>query len=152
MSTGQPNDPRNQGMTRSYANPAKPTTNLEQRGHGDYSCMFCRKELNEGHILFHDTVGALCVFTGLPKQGQSLSGGFSACELHAQNAIEQAMRPFVHAMLRGRKYPKGWQVSAYAIELDKHGQPRLGKRLFVTREKLFEEYIGNQKLMTKDVQ
>lgn len=109
------------------------------RGYGPYNCYVCRRELNEGGVLFNDTLAVVRVFSGLPGQGQSLAGGFAACDRHAPVAIEQAMRPLLHAAINRHKYPQGWQVVAYRVELDDHNTPRLGKRLFVCRERFFEE-------------
>ena len=58
------------------------------------------------------------------------------------------MRPLTNALLRGRPYPRDWQVVAYAVDLNWRGEPRLGRRLFVCRERLFEHIKGLQGLLT----
>ena len=114
------------------------TTTERPKGYGPYNCYVCRRELNAASVLFNDTLAVIRVFSGLPGQGQSLAGGFAACEQHAAVAIEHAMRPMVRAELHRYKACKGWQVAAYAVELDASGEPRLGRRLFVTRQRMFD--------------
>lgn len=123
-------------------------TTTRPKGYGAYSCYLCRRELNAAGVIFNDTLAAIRVFSGVPGQGQSLAGGYAACDRHAPEAIEKAMTPLVSAALKNHKYPQGWQVVAYRVELDGHGAPRLGKRLFVCRERVFEESPSNMKLMT----
>jgi hypothetical protein len=117
----------------------KTTTPIEKRGYGAYNCYVCRQEKNAAGILFHDTLATIRIFTGVPGQGQSLAGGYAACTQHAHVALAQALRPMLSLEGARRCPPKNWQVIGFAVERGKLDQPRLGKRLFVMRERLFDE-------------
>jgi len=112
-------------------------TTHRPKGYGLYNCYLCRRELNAAGVLFNDTLAVIRVFSGVPGQGQGAAGGYAACEAHAAAAIEQAMRPLVRAELHGYKIGDDWQVVAFAVELDAYGDPRMTRRLFVMRKRLF---------------
>jgi hypothetical protein len=87
-----------------------------------YRCYQCAKQ-------GFGRVGAtIRLFVGTDV-GAMMAGGYPACDIHARSEIEIALT----TLLRNRD--QTWKVTAYAIEPDEQGWPRLGRVIFTARPK-----------------
>lgn len=112
----------------------KPTSTMKWRARERVSvwhCYICRRDLNRAGILFNDVPAAIRVFTGTAGY-HSLTGGFSACDRHRNDAIGDAMKPLIDP---SRNVSPLLSVTAYEVIADEDDDPALGRRLFIARQR-----------------